>query len=93
MSYNKNNLTFTITKSGREKRVEGVDLLNIDYPVKMYVFKATNIPSGTSGYGFVEVRTDGDVRRMVYNPYNSWDSYVNIYNSGAWQGWKKITAT
>lgn len=57
----------------------------------MYVFKATNIPSGTSGYGFLEVRTDGDIRRMIYNPYNSWDSYVNIYNSGAWQGWKKVT--
>lgn len=93
VTYNKANLTFTVTNSGKEKRVEGVDLLSIDYPVKMYVFKATNIPSGISGYGFVEVRTDGDIRRMIYNPYNSWDSYVNIYNSGAWQGWKKITAT
>ena len=93
VTYDKANLTFTVTNSGKEKRVEGVDLLSIDYPVKMYVFKATNIPSGISGYGFVEVRTDGDIRRMVYNPYNSWDSYVNIYNSGAWQGWKKIVAT
>ena len=93
VTYDKANLTFTVTNSGKEKRVEGVDLLSIDYPVKMYVFKATNIPSGISGYGFVEVRTDGDIRRMIYNPYNSWDNYVNIYNSGAWQGWKKITAT
>ena len=93
VTYDKTNLTFTVTKSGKEKRVEGIDLLSIDYPVKMYAFKATNIPSGISGYGFVEVRTDGDVRRMIYNPYNSWDSYINIYNSGAWQGWKKIEAT
>ena len=93
VTYDSNNSTFTVTKSGKEKRVEGIDLLSIDYSVKMYVFKAINIPSGISSYGFLEVRTDGDVRRMIYNPYNSWDSYVNIYNSGAWQGWKKITAT
>ena len=92
VTYDKTNLTFTVTNSGKEKRVEDVDLLSIDYPVKMYVFKATNIPSGISGYGFVEVRTDGEIRRMIYNPYNSWDNYVNIYNSGAWQGWKKIPA-
>lgn len=91
VTYNSNTSTFTVTKSGKEKRVEGIDLLSIDYSVKMYVFKATNIPSGISSYGFVEVRTDGDVRRMIYNPYNSWDSYLNIYHSGTWQGWKKVT--
>lgn len=91
VTYNSNTSTFTVTKSGKEKRVEGIDLLSIDYSVKMYVFKATNIPSGISSYGFLEVRTDGDVRRMIYNPYNSWDSYLNIYHSGTWQGWKKVT--
>ena len=91
VTYNSNTSTFTVTKSGKEKRVEGIDLLSIDYSVKMYVFKATNIPSGISSYGFLEVRTDGDIRRMIYNPYNSWDSYLNIYHSGTWQGWKKVT--
>ena len=93
MSFDNKKKTYTVSQTGKEKRVESVDVLTIDYPTKMYLTKATNLPSGVSGYGFIEVRTDGDVRRLIYNPYNNWDSYINIYNAGAWQGWKKIEAT
>ncbi|MDW4434487.1 BppU family phage baseplate upper protein [Staphylococcus saprophyticus] len=93
VSFDNKKKTYTVSQTGKEKRVESVDVLTIDYPTKMYLTKATNLPSGVSGYGFIEVRTDGDVRRLIYNPYNNWDSYINIYNAGAWQGWKKIEAT
>ncbi|WP_419744410.1 BppU family phage baseplate upper protein [Staphylococcus sp. LKG3-1] len=91
ISYDKNKDTFSTAKTGREERKPSFDLLSIDYATHFYVYNAINSPEGASSNGFVKVKTDNNVRRMIYEPENSWDSYVNIYYSGSWKGWKKVT--
>lgn len=88
-----NRSTETVQKINRNENytTRDIDLSTINYNFEGYVYNSSNGPSGVSKEGHIKVMTNGTKSVMVYNPFNSYETYKNIFYSGAWQGWKKIT--
>ncbi len=93
VTYNKDTGVYTKTSTKKDTTLKDIDLLNLIENTESYVSNCTNNPDNTSKNGFVKLRTNGDVRMLKYTPYNEYSEYMNLYNSGMWQGWKKITTT
>lgn len=83
----------TIVPGNINKKYTSIDLLNLTEKFEGYSIGTINRPDGTSASGWVESSVIDDIKRVKYKPYNEHNEYINIKVSGAWQGWKKITAT
>ncbi|XWX29864.1 glycerophosphoryl diester phosphodiesterase [Staphylococcus phage PG-2021_15] len=88
LTVNKSQETITIIDTRKEKSITGTDLLTLDYNTSFYSIGSVNSPSGVHVNGFVKCYVSDNNRILTYEPFNSNDTFKNIYNSGSWKGWK-----
>ena len=74
----------------KDNRYTGLDLLNIEKSIKGYSINTVNIPENVSSSGWFNSSVEVSSKKVTYQPYDSYDTYLNIYHTNSWQGWKKI---
>ena len=91
LSYKRDEGIFQFFPRKEDSNYNSLDLLNIDKSIKGYSINTVNTPENVSTSGWFSSNTEVTAKRVTYQPYDSYDTYLNIYNDNQWQGWKKIT--
>ncbi|MGX0222426.1 putative transcriptional regulator [Staphylococcus haemolyticus] len=86
------NDNFNLIDLNKNKRYNGFDLLNSTQSASGYSINTVNVPDGVSKSGWFNFSAEITYKKVTYQPYNSYDVYVNIYINSTWQGWKKLQA-
>ena len=74
------------------RTADNVDILSIDYNDSFYSTNTINYPpNASSRSGFVDIKVRNNIKRVYFRPFNSYDEFLNIKESGVWRGWKEIT--
>lgn len=87
-----NNDNFNLVSLNKDKRYDGFDLLDVSRSMSGYSINTKNTPDNVSLSGWFNFNIESTYKKVTYQPYNSYDIYINIYVNSTWQGWKKLQA-